>query len=159
MLKQKILEAEIGLVDRCRLKTYLTPLEPVPNFKLIDTANIETTDEYKNVEEHAFVYFFSPVSVTDAMDAAGRCQLFFNNQALKASLGSERRKNEIIKIADVRFEIGNLVCLDKLFVAWRGPPYAVDFVADCFDGTMKFYFRRDATFSFKWQNKHAVIDL
>ncbi|KAM5569729.1 RNA-dependent RNA polymerase 6 [Rosa sericea] len=159
------LEDEIGLVYRCRLKTSWTPPESVPSFELIDTTNIETTDEYKKVEPHAFVHFASPESVTAAMDAVGRCQLFLKNQALKVSLGPEnsynmnkRRRTKIpFKLADVRLEIGSLVCLDEFFVAWRGPPYGVDFVVDPFDGTCKFCFRRDTAFSFKGMNKYAVI--
>lgn len=159
------LEDEIGLVFRCRLKTSWTPPESFPSFELIDTANIETTDEYKKVEPHAFVHFASPESVTSAMDAVGRCKLFFNNQALKVSLGPEnsynmnrRRRTKIpFKLCDVHVEIGTLVRPDEFFVAWRGPPYGVDFVVDPFDGTCKFCFVRDTAFSFKGTNKHAVI--
>ncbi|XP_004291459.1 PREDICTED: RNA-dependent RNA polymerase 6-like [Fragaria vesca subsp. vesca] len=159
------LEDEIGLVFRCRLKTSWTPPESVPNFEISDAADIETTDDYRKVEPHAFVHFASPESVTAVMDAVGRCQLFFNNQALKASLGPEnlfnmnkRRRTKIpFKLADVRLEIGSLVRLDEFFVAWKGPDHGVDFVVDPFDGTCKFCFRRDTAFSFKGLNKHAVI--
>ncbi|KAL6212072.1 hypothetical protein ACLB2K_017294 [Fragaria x ananassa] len=159
------LEDEIGLVFRCRLKTSWTPLESVPNFEISDAADIETTDDYRKVEPHAFVHFASPESVTAVMDAVGCCQLFFNNQALKASLGPEnlfnmnkRRRTKIpFKLDDVRLEIGSLVRLDEFFVAWKGPDHGVDFVVNPFDGTCKFCFRRDTAFSFKGLNKHAVI--
>ncbi|XP_021822322.1 RNA-dependent RNA polymerase 6 [Prunus avium] len=158
------LEDEIGLVYRCRLKTSWTPPESFPNFE-INSADVKRTDDYNRVEPHAFVHFVSPDSVTFAMDAAGRCELFFNNEPLKVSLGLEnpyflnrrRRTTTPFKLSDVHVEIGSLVRQDEFFVSWRGPPYGVDFIVDPFDGTCKFCFTMDTAFSFKGTKKHAVI--
>ncbi|KAM1200837.1 hypothetical protein ACFX2I_017061 [Malus domestica] len=159
------LEDEIGLVYRCRLKTSWTPQESFPNFELIDPSNIARTNDYIMVEPHAFVHFAMPESVTFAMDAAGRSQLFYNNEPLKVSLGPEnpyflnrrRRDKTPFKLSDVCVDIGSLVRQDEFFVAWRGPTYGVDFIVDPFDGTCKFCFTRDTAFSFKGIKKHAVI--
>ena len=83
------LDNEVGVVWRCRLKTSWTPPESYPNFEIPDTTVIRRTDDYKKVEPHAFVHFASPLTVTWAVDAAGRTELVFNNQRLKVSLGPE----------------------------------------------------------------------
>lgn len=77
------LQCYIGDVWRCRLKTSSTPPESYPDFDIIKTSEIQSTDGYKKVEPHAFVHFASPESATEAMNAAGRCELFFKNRALK----------------------------------------------------------------------------
>jgi RNA-dependent RNA polymerase len=159
------LEAEVGAVYRCRLKTSWTPPESYPNFEFIDTKDIERSVDYEKVKPHAFVHFASPESATWAVDAAGRCDLFMEEKPLKISLGHQnpyrlnqrRRTTTPDKLSDVLLEIGTLVSRDDFFVAWRGPPYGVDFVVDPFDGTCKFCFRRDTAFSFKSTNKHDVI--
>lgn len=160
------LEAEIGLVYRCRLKTSWTPPESYPNFEeSIKTANIESTDHYVLVEPHAFVHFALPESATWAMNAAGRCELSLKNNLLKASLGPEnpfclnkrRRATTPIKLSDVLVEIGTLVNRDDFFVAWRGPSRGVEFLVDPFDGTCKFCFTRDTVFTFKSTGKHAML--
>ncbi|XVE53622.1 hypothetical protein DITRI_Ditri03aG0017400 [Diplodiscus trichospermus] len=159
------LEKEIGVVWRCRLKTSWTPPESYPNFEIPDIKVIRRTDDYKKVEPHAFVHFASPLTVTWALDAAGRTELVFKNQLLKVSLGPEnpyylnrRRRNTIpFKLSDVSLEIGTLASRDKFLVGWRGPPSGVDFLVDPFDGTCKFCFSRDTAFSFKGTTEHAVI--
>ncbi|XVE97429.1 hypothetical protein REPUB_Repub03eG0018700 [Reevesia pubescens] len=159
------LENEVGVVWRCRLKTSWTPQESYPNFEISDTSVIQITDDYKKVDPHAFVHFASPLTVTWAVDAAGRTELVFNNQLLKVSLGPEnpyylnrrRRNTTPFKLPDVSLEIGTLVSRDEFFVGWRGPPSGVDFLVDPFDGTCKFCFSRDTAFSFKGTTQHAVI--
>ncbi|GMJ11104.1 SUPPRESSOR OF GENE SILENCING 2, RNA-dependent RNA polymerase 6, SILENCING DEFECTIVE 1 [Hibiscus trionum] len=159
------LENEVGVVWRCRLKTSWTPPESYPNFEIPDTSVIRRTDDYKKVEPHAFVHFASPLTVTWAVDAAGRTELVFNNQLLKVSLGPEnpyylnrrRRKTIPFKLPDVSLEIGNLASRDEFFVGWRGPPSGVEFIVDPFDATCKFCFSMDTAFSFKGTTEHAVI--
>ncbi|OMO61675.1 RNA-dependent RNA polymerase, eukaryotic-type [Corchorus capsularis] len=161
------LEDVVGLVWRCRLKTSWTPPEsyPIPNFEISDTAVIRITDDYKKVEPHAFVHFASPLTITWALDAAGRTELVYNKQLLKVSLGPEnpyylnrrRRNTTPIKLSDVCLEIGTMVSPNEFFVAWKGPPSGVDFLVDPFDSTCKFCFSRDTAFSFKGTNEHAVI--
>lgn len=161
----QFLEDEIGIVYRCRLKTSWTPPESYPNFEIMNTADLRQTDDYKNVEPHAFVHFATPESAASAVDAVGCCDLFLNKQPLKVSLGPQtpfylnqrRRTTTPYKLSDVIIEIGTLVSRDKFFVSWRGPPYGVNFLVDPFDGTCKFCFTRDTTFSFKSTNEHAVI--
>ncbi|KAH7524659.1 hypothetical protein FEM48_Zijuj06G0143000 [Ziziphus jujuba var. spinosa] len=158
------LEDEIGLVYRCRLKTSSTPPESYPDYT-IDTAAIERKDDYKKVEPHAFVHFALAESAKWILDAAGRCELILNDRPLKVSLGPEnpyrlnqrRRTTTPIKLSDVVVDIGTLVTRDQFFIAWRGPPYGVDFLVDPFDGTCKFCFTRDTAFSFKGSLNHAVI--
>ncbi|KAF3447120.1 hypothetical protein FNV43_RR12300 [Rhamnella rubrinervis] len=159
------LEDEVGLVYRCRLKTSWTPPESYPNFDIINFADIEKTDDYKKVVPHAFVHFALADSTTWALNAAGRCELFLNNQPLKVSLGPEnpfhlnrrRRTTPPIKLYDVLLEVGTLVSRDEFFVAWKGPLKGLDFLVDPFDGTCKFCFTRDTAFSFKNSLEHAVI--
>ncbi|KAK8513559.1 hypothetical protein V6N12_052737 [Hibiscus sabdariffa] len=159
------LDNQVGLVWRCRLKTSWTPPESYPNFEITNTTVIRTTDEYRKVEPHAFVHFASPLTVTWAVDAAGRTELALNNQLLKVSLGPEnpfylnrRRRNKTpFKLPDVSLEIGSLASRNQFFVGWRGPPSGVDFIVDPFDDTCKFCFSRDTAFSFKGTNEHAVI--
>ncbi|XP_044464019.1 RNA-dependent RNA polymerase 6-like isoform X2 [Mangifera indica] len=99
------------------------------------------------------------------MNAAGRCELFFKNRALKASLGPEnpfhlnmRRRTSIpFKLPDVCVEIGTLVSRDEFFVGWRGPSSGVEFLVDPFDGMCKICFSRDVAFSFKSSTARAVI--
>lgn len=157
------LEDAIGLVWRCRLKTSSTPPESYPNFEIVDVNKIQRTDDYKKVEPHAFVHFVSHASVTAAQDAAGRCELFFNDKPLKASFGNpflinqKTRTTTPYNFKDVYVEIGGLVSRGEYFVAWKGPATGVDFVVDPFDGTCKFLFTKDTVFSFKGKGKHAVI--
>ncbi|XP_050216732.1 RNA-dependent RNA polymerase 6 [Mercurialis annua] len=159
------LEDAVGQVWRCRLKTSWTPPESYPNFQITDTAVIQRADGYRKVEPHAFVHFASPHSATWAMDAAGRCELFFNGRALKASLGPEnpfhlnlrRRTIPPFKLPNVRVEIGTLVSRDEFLVGWRGPLTGVEFLVDPFDATCKFCFKRDTAFSFKGTTERAVI--
>ena len=116
------LDKEVGLVWRCRLKTSWTPPECYPNFEIPDTTVIRRTDDYKKVEPHAFVHFASPLTVTWAVDAAGRTELVFNNQRLKVSLGPEnpyylnrrRRSTTPFKLPDVSLEIGTLASRDEI---------------------------------------------
>ncbi|KAK9279822.1 hypothetical protein L1049_013504 [Liquidambar formosana] len=158
------LEDTIGLVWRCRLKTSSTPPESFPNFE-INIDEIQRTDDYKKVEPHAFAHFVSPESVNCAVDAAGRGELFLNNQHLKVSLGPEnpfrinqrRRTTTPFSFKDVCVEIGVLVSRAEFFVGWKGPATGVDFLVDPFDGTCKFLFTKDTAFSFKGKVKHAVI--
>lgn len=159
------LEDKIGVVYRCRLKTSSTPPESYPDFKIINTAEIERTDDYKKVEPHAFVHFALPESATEAFNAAGRCDLLWKNQNLKVSLGPEspyflnkrRRTTTPYKLSDVLVEIGTLVNPDEFLVAWRGPNKGVNFLVDPFDATCKFCFNRDVAFSFKGTEEKAVI--
>lgn len=160
------LEDEIGLVYRCRLKTSWTPPESYPDFKIINTAEIERTYDYKKVEPHAFVHFALPGAATDALNAAGRCDLFWRNQHLKVSLGPKnpyslnqrRRTIPPFKLSDVVVEIGTLVDPDHFLVAWRGTDKGVNFLVDPFDGMCKLCFKnRDIAFSFKGIEKKAVI--
>ncbi|KAJ7966178.1 RNA-dependent RNA polymerase [Quillaja saponaria] len=161
----KYLEDEIGLVYRCRLKTSCTPPESYPDFEIVNTEEIERTDDSKKVEPHAFVHFALPESASWALNAAGRSELFFNDQPLKVTLGPEnpfclnqrRRTMNPYKLSDVLVEIGNLVSRDDFFVSWRGPAYGVDFLVDPFDGTCRFCFTKDTAFSFKSLTKRAVI--
>ncbi|XP_057959968.1 RNA-dependent RNA polymerase 6 [Malania oleifera] len=162
----KFLEDNIGLVWRCRLKTSWTPPESYPDFEAINAAqNQRTINNYEKVEPHAFVHFVSPDSASWALDAAGRCDLFFGGKPLKVSLGPEnpfrinqrRRTTTPYKLSDVRVEIGGLVSRDEFFVGWRGPSTGVDFLVDPFDGTCKFLFTRDTAFSFKSRANHTVI--
>ncbi|KAF5748191.1 RNA-dependent RNA polymerase 6-like [Tripterygium wilfordii] len=159
------LEGAIGGVWRCRLKTSSTPAESYPNFDVIDDEDIQRTKEYKKVEPHAFVHFATPGCVTEAVDAAGSCKLFWKGKPLKVSLGPEspfrlnqRRKNIIpFKLSNVIVEIGTLVSRDVFYVGWRGPSSGVDFVVDPFDGICKFCFTRDTAFSFKSSSAIAVM--
>ncbi|XP_028778416.1 RNA-dependent RNA polymerase 6-like [Neltuma alba] len=159
------LEEKIGLVDRCRLKTSSTPPESYPDFRITETTNIERTDDYKKVVPHAFVHFGLPEYVTEAYNAAGRCDLFWQNQNLKVSLGPEnpyflnlrRRTTTPFKLSDVRVEIGSLVDPENFYVAWRGPDKGVNFLVDPFDATCKICFNKDVVFSFKGMEKKAVI--
>ncbi|KAI4316321.1 hypothetical protein L6164_024311 [Bauhinia variegata] len=159
------LEDEIGLVYRCRLKTSCTPPESYPDFEISDTAEVERTDDYKKVEPHAFVHFALVESATEAFNAAGRCELFLNNQALKVSLGPEnphslnqrRRTTTPYKLSDAIVEIGALVGPEDFLVAWRGPDKGVNFLVDPFDGMCKFCFSRDTAFSFKNMEQKAVM--
>lgn len=160
----KYLEQEVGLVWRCRLKTSWTPPESSPDFN-IDIRKVQRTDDYRKVEPHAFVHFALPESVSWALDAAGRCELFFKNKPMKVSLGPEnpyhlnqrRRTSTPFKLSDVLLEIGTLVSRDEFFVGWRGPSSGVDFLVDPFDGTCKFCFSRDTAFSLKSLPYHPVI--
>ncbi|XP_054822404.1 RNA-dependent RNA polymerase 6 [Prosopis cineraria] len=159
------LEDKIGLVDRCRLKTSSTPQESYPDFKIADTAKIERTDDYKKVEPHAFVHFTLPEYVTEACNAAGRCDLFWQNQHLKVSLGPEnpyslnqrRRTTTPHKLTDVLVEIGSLIDPENFYVAWRGPDKGVNFLVDPFDEMCRICFHKDVAFSFKGIEKKAVI--
>ncbi|CAK9134508.1 unnamed protein product [Ilex paraguariensis] len=120
------LEANIGAVWRCRLKTSSTPPNSYPNF-VINPTNVLGTNDYKKVEPHAFVHFAMPDSSMLALDYAGRGELIFEEKPLKVSLGPEtpyhmnqRRRTTIpFKISDVRVEIGILVSPDEFFVGWR----------------------------------------
>ncbi|KAL5559802.1 hypothetical protein UlMin_036013 [Ulmus minor] len=158
------LQDEVGLVDRCRLKTSSTPPESYPDFD-VNIADIRRTDDFKIVAPHAFVHFVSSDSANWVLDAAARCELLLDNEPLKVTLGPEnpyrmnqrRRTTTPIKLADVVVEIGNLVSRDEFFVAWKGPSYGVDFFVDPFDGTCKFSFTRDTAFNLKGMFKHAVI--
>lgn len=159
------LESEIGLVDRCRLKTSWTPPESYPDFEVSNVANVIKSDDYKKVVPHAFVHFVSPDSAAEALHAAGRGELLFNGKLLKASLGPEspfhinqRRRTKVpFKLSDVQVDIGNLTCHDGFSVAWRGPSSGMDFLVDPFDGTCKFCFTKDTAFSFKDNNKYTVL--
>ncbi|KAJ6674018.1 RNA-dependent RNA polymerase [Salix viminalis] len=136
------LERAIGVVWRCRLKTSWTPPESYPDFEITDITKTKSTEDYRRVVPHAFVHFALTESTTWAMNAAGRCELFLNNRALKVSLGPEnpftlnQRRRTIIpfKLSDVGIEIGTLVSRDKFFVGWRGPPSGANFLVDPFDG-------------------------
>ncbi|KAK2660521.1 hypothetical protein Ddye_007054 [Dipteronia dyeriana] len=159
------LEGNIGLVWRCRLKTSWTPPDSYPDFDITETAEIERTDEHQKVLPHAFVHFALADSADWAVAAAGRCELFFNGEPLKVSLGPEnpyrlnqrRRTTTPYKFSDVCVEIGTLVRRDDFFVGWRGPSSGVDFLVDPFDGTCKFCFSRETAFSFKSSKQYAVI--
>ncbi|KAJ7958770.1 RNA-dependent RNA polymerase [Quillaja saponaria] len=149
----------------CRLKTSCTPPETYPDFEIVNTEDIKRTDDSKKVQPHAFVHFALPKAATWALNAAGRSELFFNNQPLKVTLGpvnpfflnQRRRTTNPYKLADVILEIGSLVSQDDLFVAWRGPRYGVDFLVDPFEGTCRFCFTKDTAFSFKSLTKKAVL--
>lgn len=159
------LDNEAFGVWRCRLKTSWTPPESYPDFQVTNTADIERADEYKRVEPHAFVHFSSSRAVEWALEAAGRCELFLNNQPLKVSVGPEnsyslnqRRRNIYpIKLSDVKLEIGALLSRDEFLVGWEGPSSGVDLLVDEFDGKCRFCFSRDTAFSFKDIGEHAVI--
>lgn len=159
------LEDKIGSVWRCRLKTSWTPPNSYPSFKDTNTSDISKTNEYDQVEPHAFVHFGSPESTRYAVEADGCCDLFFRGKPLKVSLGPQtpfhinqrRRTTTPYKLSGAGVEIGLLVSQDEFFVGWRGPPNAVDFLIDPFDGTCKFLFTRDTAFSFKDTKNHAVI--
>ncbi|XP_022961927.1 RNA-dependent RNA polymerase 6 [Cucurbita moschata] len=159
------LESEIGLVDRCRLKTSWTPPESYPDFDIVNVADVVKSDDYKKVVPHAFVHFALPDSAAGALHAAGRNELFLNDRLLKVSLGPEspyhvnqRRRTKVpFKLSNVLVDIGNLTCQDGFSVAWRGPSSGMDFLVDPFDGTCKFCFTRDTAFSFKDNNKHTVL--
>ncbi|GKV20473.1 hypothetical protein SLEP1_g30597 [Rubroshorea leprosula] len=152
-------------VLRCRLKTSWTPPESYPDFQISDTANIQGTDDFRRVEPHAFVHFAASQSVTWALEAAGRCELFLNNKPLKVSLGPENpfsmnqrgRDTYPFKLADVRLEIGTLVSQNQFLIGWKGPPSGVDFLVDPFDGRCRFCFSRHTAFSFKNVNEHALM--
>ncbi|GLT28647.1 hypothetical protein SLA2020_035630 [Shorea laevis] len=152
-------------VSHCRLKTSWTPPESYPDFQISDTANIRRTDDFRRVEPHAFVHFAAPQSVTWALEAAGRCELFLNNKPLKVSLGPENpfsmnqrgRDTYPFKLSDVQLEIGTLVSRNQFLIGWKGPPSGVDFLVDPFDGRCRFCFSRDTAFSFKNVNEHALI--
>ncbi|GAU23167.1 hypothetical protein TSUD_306150 [Trifolium subterraneum] len=157
------LESEIGCVDRCRLKTSCTPTESYPEF--IDTKHIEKTDDYKKVAPHAFVHFTSSESATEAMNAAGRCDLILNNKVLKVISGpqnpnllNQRRRTEPpFKMSDVIVEIGTFVGQTDFTVAWRGPAKGVNFLVDPFDSMCKLCFNQDIAFDFKGIVKKVVI--
>ncbi|KAG5225284.1 SILENCING DEFECTIVE family protein [Salix suchowensis] len=159
------LERAIGVVWRCRLKTSWTPPESYPDFEITDMTKTKSTEDYRRVVPHAFVHFALPESTTWAMNAAGRCELFLNNRALKVSLGPEnpftlnQRRRTIIpfKLSDVGIEIGTLVSRDKFFVGWRGPPSGANFLVDPFDGACRFCFSSNTAFSLKSTADHAVI--
>lgn len=159
------LESKIGYVDRCRLKTSCTPPESYPEFTMTDTTQIEITDDYKKVAPHAFVHFTLPDSATEALNAAGRCDLILNGKVLKVISGpqnpnflNQRRRTEApFKMSDVIVEIGTLVSLADFTVAWRGCDKGVNFLVDPFDKMCKICFNRDTAFSFKGIGKQAVI--
>lgn len=159
------LEEKIGLVDRCRLKTSSTPPDSYPDFTITNTETIERTDDYEKVLPHAFVHFTLPEYVTEAHNAAGRLELFWQNQHLKVSLGPEnpyylnrrRRTTTPHKLSDVHVEIGSLFDPENYYVAWRGPDKGVDFLVDPFDAMCKICFNKDVVFSFNGIEKKAVI--
>ena len=159
------LEDKIGMVYRCRLKTSWTPQESYPEFHIIDTARVPRKDDYQKVEPHAFVHFALQEYVTEALNAAGRCDLFLNNLPLKVSCGPEnpyflnqrRRTATPFKLSDVLVEIGTLVNPEEFLVAWRGPDKGVNFLVDPFDSMCKLCFNRDVAFSFKGGVRKAVI--
>ena len=160
------MEENVGVVFRCRLKTSWTPRESYPDFEVIDTANIEKTDDTRKVEPHAFVHFALPDSATSALKDAASGNLELCGQPLKVTLGPEnpfrmnqrRRTTTPIKLADVNLEIGTLVKRDEFVVAWRGPPRGVDFLVDPFDGACKFCFTKDTAFSFKGMSRRAMMN-
>ncbi|OIV97741.1 hypothetical protein TanjilG_12498 [Lupinus angustifolius] len=159
------LEDEIGLVYRCRLKTSWTPPESYPEFNIINTAQITRTNDYQKVEPHAFVHFVLPGSAKAAYDAAGRCDLSWNNQQLIVSCGPEnpyflnqrRSTSTPFKLSDVIVEIGTLISPEEYFVAWRGADRGVKFLVDPFDDMCRLCFNRDTAFSFKGDVKKEVI--
>ncbi|XP_004501325.1 RNA-dependent RNA polymerase 6 [Cicer arietinum] len=159
------LESRIGYVDRCRLKTSCTPPESYPEFNITNTAQIETTDDYKKVAPHAFVHFTLQESATEALNASGQCDLFLHNQPLTVLCGPQnpnflnrrRRTATPFKMSDVIVEIGTLVSPEEFVVAWRGPDKGLNFLVDPFDSMCKLCFNRDTAFSFKGIAKTTVI--
>ncbi|CAK8568633.1 unnamed protein product [Lathyrus sativus] len=159
------LESEIGYVDRCRLKTSCTPLESFPEFNITDTKPKEKTDDYQKVAPHAFVHFTLAESATEALNAAGRCDLILNGCPLKVICGPQnpnylnkrRRTAAPFKMSDVIVEIGTLVSLSDFTVAWKSPTKGVNFLVDPFDGMCKLCFNRDVVFSIKGMVKKVVI--
>ncbi|KAK9149643.1 hypothetical protein Scep_008400 [Stephania cephalantha] len=162
----EFLEDRIGVIWRCRLKNSWTPPDSFPLFGVTNFSNYQITNDYDSVEPHAFVHFASPGAVTRALDAANRCELIFNGNPLKVSLGPEspffvnkrRRKISPFKFSDVGVEMGALVSPNELLVGWELPAVAgVDFVVDPFDDTCKFTFTQETAFLFKSTRKIAMI--
>ncbi|WCJ30286.1 RNA-dependent RNA polymerase 6 [Euphorbia peplus] len=159
------LETEIGQVWRCRLKTSWTPPESYPDFEVTNVEDLQNSDGYRRVEPHAFVHFASPESATWVKNAAGRSELFLNNQPLKVSLGPEnpfhlnkrRRKTTPFKLSNVGVDIGTLISPDEFMIGWKGPSSGVHFHVDPFDGTCRFCYTKDTVFSFKGTNEHVVL--
>ncbi|MCI19107.1 RNA-dependent RNA polymerase 6-like, partial [Trifolium medium] len=124
---------------------------------MIDTKQIEKTDDYQKVAPHAFVHFTLSESATEAINAAGRCDLILNNKVLKVISGpqnpnflNQRRRTEApFKMSDVIVEIGTLVGQTDFTVAWRGPAKGVNFLVDPFDSMCKLCFNQDTAFEFK----------
>ncbi|XXG55897.1 hypothetical protein AAC387_Pa03g3456 [Persea americana] len=160
----ELLEEEIGLVWRCRLKTSWTPPESYPDYTVTNTSLVHRSNDYEKVVPHAFVHFASPAAARRAYDAASRCELIMKGCPLKVNLGTEsslrvnrRRVTEPFKFYDVRAEIGTLVTRDEFWVGWKGPSSGVDFVLDPFDSTCKILFTNETAFSFKSTKRQSVI--
>ncbi|PIA42460.1 hypothetical protein AQUCO_02000123v1 [Aquilegia coerulea] len=159
------LEYEIGIIWRCRVKNSWTPPDSYPNFEVTNTMGLQKTDDYEKVEPHAFVHFASSEAAIRAKNAAGRCDLFYNQNPLMVNLGPEssfhrtqrRRKMDPFKFSDVCLEIGTLVSLNEFVAGWKGPSSGVDFVVDSFDGTCKILFTKETAFLIKGTTKHAVL--
>ncbi|KAG8375787.1 hypothetical protein BUALT_Bualt10G0136800 [Buddleja alternifolia] len=157
-------EDHVGLVWRCRLKTSSTPPESYPNYE-IDTEIVQRKNDYLKVEPHAFVHFAVAHSVELALDAAARGDLILGRKPLKVSSGPEnphrmnerRRTTTPYKLSDVSVEIGNLRSQDEFVVGWRGARSGVDFLVDPFSGKCSLHFTKDIAFSFKAENRPAVI--
>ncbi|GAB2284906.1 RNA dependent RNA polymerase [Dionaea muscipula] len=160
------LEDEIGVVVlRCRLKTSRTPPESYPDFKIQCLEYLPKSEQYDEVEPHAFVHFVNPESVKRVLVAAGRANLMFAGKLLKVGpvrpenpfRVSQRRSMPPFKLSDVCVELGILATRDTFLVGWRGPDTGFDFLIDPFDGTCKFVFKRDTAFAFKNESKRVVV--
>lgn len=124
------LETRLGIVWRCRLKTYCPPYNAYPEFSCTE---MEESAFLQGIPcaPHAFVHFASPEVAREACSLAEQQKLVIRQSVLKMQLSNEgkaaAKKGACWKLSNVSIKLGTLISANELLVSWKGPHTGVLF--------------------------------
>ncbi|KAH7415135.1 hypothetical protein KP509_14G029700 [Ceratopteris richardii] len=124
------LEANVGIVWRCRIKKTCPPYNAYPEFSSTELDDTVFPHVIPCIP-HAFVHFTSEQAAEKACMLAKKQNLVVRGQALKVQLSTEEdpamKKGTCWKLSNVSVELGTLISANVILVSWKGPVTGVRF--------------------------------